>query len=240
MSVISESSFVPQPFRRSPKVRVRWRGRKGVVACCLYSSYVDADGGASYPPEDLPDSLMVVVDGPDQAELAGSYSHVAGTYHFQKDGSDREIRLYSKWSGLPEDQWWAFFGPFGHDDSFGPAPDQNNSLTCLIGLAEILYGDEDTQFSAIHVKDEFLDTYTIDGVITVTRASLCNWVQDPDDVMEGEIAFRLFYSADQPPEIKPKWFMDTVDGTIYIKDDPQDSPVGTYTEEGGAATRTVT
>ena len=168
-----------------------------VLFCCLYP-WPDPLGIPFYPPEDLPDTV-VVNEG---SQEDGIYIHDAGTYDFYFSPEEGfYYKISANDSSVPTNP--PFWMLFEYSEFLGHWVLQSLPVNwaCLI--------DPDSYTPRF---DEFPDSLTINGSDTVTRDPLinpCEWLGDDWILRYNPTTYRF-----------------TLNGTV--KTDPQSSPVGTY------------
>lgn len=180
-------------------------GCGGGESCCLYPW--PNPGSPLYPTTGLP-SAIVETEGFYNGGAPETYTHNAGAYKFTA-ASGRYIEA-ELGTGL-----WAWY------DSSGSSLFKSNE--CLIGVWE--FGS-----TPMIIEDQFLDNYQLDfdegathHSFTLTRQlDICAW---SDTVGEG---ITLIYN-----DINYKYEISITNGAT--KNDPQDSPAGSYTPGAGSA-----
>jgi hypothetical protein len=170
--------------------------------------------GGGYTEADLPDSITITIDGVGgdtrTATKSGS-EYVYGSY-----GAIPNLKL-----GVVDDAW-----------QFIPNADNLSGYvqTCLF---DTLGGTTEAEFT---IEDNFADNYTADWGFTTRepeRTSLCTWFDgsfvlvyttpESIDAFDGEYTGPLYKWVAEGRFLQPD-----EGGGFWVKDDPQNSPEGTY------------
>lgn len=159
--------------------------------CCLYP-WPDPLGSPLYPPEDLPDQITV------NGETWNRDPLMAGGYGYQ--GVSGGIDALSTGLG------WRFLDEDGNEIAFT----EQSPTECFIGFY-IITADGGI---LMQVADLFSDTYTVNGIDTVTRTNLCTWTGPKS----GGGTWTLQYDSSSYV-----WKLNGVAKTA-----PQSSPAGTF------------
>lgn len=220
--------FPPTPLIRKKKKRelILFSPSRVITPddCCLYPF----SAPDFYPSTDLPEEVNIVplFGSPLVATLVGDYE-----YNFT-DGPDT-YRLY-----VESGELWRIRIGEGHILADG---------TCLIQVFAAM---------SISVQDNFPSTLTItvsqtppdaeftfSGEFTLTRVSLCLWeYQGEDSTFNATVSYgELVGGVYNIPGTPYKWMVNWNNGVENFwggpKEDPQNTPIGTY--EGTAYTSTV-
>jgi len=189
--------------------------------CCMYPAQALADG--DYSVDDLPDDVTV--------------NFISGSATYNKIDPPQEVPFlenvfaYFVREGYP--------GP-SEPDSQGiylntDVDEGDPALWALYsegqgggGYSECLIeGDGNFTPGDDGVEDQFADTYTVTIIVgpgetdvyTVTRTTLCEWYNEPDQQGRG-----LFFGYNEIQGV----FWEFADDTIYTKDGFANTPLGTY------------
>jgi hypothetical protein len=193
------------------------------VSCSCCPSDVEC---CPYPAQGLIDELYTAADLPDELKTVvnvfgglGVISKDGNVYRYTFTSDDGPIAaiirvnpdiifdLGAGWENVIEDTGSEIGLP----------------CACLFGVC-----------SDFGVEDNFADTYTVyvngiadvfDQTFSVVRRSLCVWSSDVD---EGEPSGVILTP---PQSFSPKWVL-LVGGDAQAKDDPQNSPIGLYGDQG--------
>lgn len=178
---------------------------EGPVACCLYSAEPEGEGGAlPFPYTDLPATLDITFEG---VFYPGATKHdfgagFVGYIHPDYDSGISPLLGHAAGSG-----GWAF----GDDGGGGGSP-------CLI--MDIGGGTKS--------EDLFLDEYVGDngGIDTwpMYRTGLCTWQGEREDGGETYTYYVEYVGTEWQVSI----FNEGGEIGIFLKDDPQSSPEGSY------------
>lgn len=196
----------------------------GVFECCMYP-WPDPEGiagGPFYPAADLPDTIILVFDGADVVMTRSGFVY------------------YGESAGIG-----FIITPSTGSDSWGVGtflPAEPEDITYLHYVPCLFV----TLFSAItEIREDYPETLTLtDASIPATcdlnRVDLCCWEGTLEYVNEFEepvsVPVRLCYHATDPAQEifpdgwpgKPCWLLRYGDAGLYMKEDPQNGPVGTY------------
>lgn len=183
------------------------------AGCCLYSAEGVVLGDITA--ENLPDSIVVSYD----LLTNEIFTKVGSHYEFRAPGYDIDIEArQSLTDGL---YYWWFVGVNG------TTPINEELGQCLI--------------NGTSVADTFPDTLTATqsgnpNVATIHRLSTCNWLGGDWDPGSGEGDASLIFGLFDGVGVPNKWNISDQSGTIWTKDDPQNTPIGTYTNEFSTVT----
>lgn len=215
--------------------------------CCLYP-WPDPNNqtgdGPFYPDDDLPDTILVYMDG-SYAPFPLTAVRQPGEYYYLGDytygGEPGTVIIYPDGTGTYGEVWvmrdWDGAAPIGF---YGSYP-------CLIG-------DYGAGVGAFDVEDEFLDTYSItfpnaspDGDIvgSVTRETPCRWEGAGSDGINSWVIVMEFIV--DPDGVEPGgyivWKARATSGTsseqptgYKLTPENQSSPEGEYSTESPITT----
>jgi hypothetical protein len=185
------------------------------VECCMYPA---AQLGVGYGSDDLPDSVLAPINADEFGIYTRDGSRFVGTF----TGDDGSI-------GLEVIVATSSFGATGWTLRAEGGTVTEGTFPCLFGQDEL------------QTQDNFADTYTADLVgRVVERKSLCVW-EDGGFVLvyttpESIDAFDVFGGYTGPLYkwvAQGKFLQPDEGGGFWVKDDPQNSPVGTYQGTSG-------
>jgi hypothetical protein len=195
------------------------------IECCLYNGLAFIDG--LYAVEDLPNSIIITINGSKNTLSKTGDDFPNAIYSGESD--EFAIEVYSGWRvylnlGEEDEQFFDFNCLV--DDSFSPGEGATASVT--------------------ETEDQFADTYTasyggIQFVGPANRQSLCFWQSD-ECQSPNRWSWAIQYGTLEEPYKWAVFLEEPGDGEcipagFFIKNDPQNSPAGTYSN--GTQTLTV-
>jgi hypothetical protein len=185
--------------------------------CCMYPAQAFYD--ERYTEDDLPNTLIINpfdLNATESVEVSRD-GLIYGPYQFF-EGYSQQVTIFENFENVGPRWVLEQTGVGVLDDS--PCLFQSFSNGVEVGPAGI--------------TDAFADTYTVyvngladvfDETFLVIRRSLCVWSSDVD---EGEPSGVVLTA---PQSFSPKWVLAVAD-IGQAKDDPQNSPIGLYGNQG--------
>jgi hypothetical protein len=200
-------------------------GQRRVSCSCCPSE----EGCCMYPAADVESGLITSEDLPDQIEVTYPVAF-DGSRIFNKTGLEynfeaENARVFVDDFFVSGNYAWRFQIGIGGNIDIDAFLNVDNPK-CLIRVPEVDGLDG--------ASDLFADTYTVyvngladvfDETFLVIRRSLCVWSSDVD---EGEPSGVVLTA---PQSFSPKWVLEVAD-VGQAKDDPQNSPIGLYGNQG--------
>ena len=232
---LHSTGFLPIPQSAAPGYDDDGAAVLPPVPCCLYpwlSTQAD-DGTSPVKKSDLPTTLSLVYRLPSDGFGSAFHTNVltldaesatilytgesaVGPVRLYVGTYDRIDYLYYDWN-LEQD-----FNPDGsyYRDPYFFSPLIAGEQACLIHSYSPTgdFNSGSVPLLEVSVTDNFLDTYTVGGVDTITRTGTCTWTGP----RTGGRMWTVTYGT-----VAYKWTLNGV-----AKSDPQNGPAGTY---GGVA-----